>query len=129
MVMRFSQIIGLALLLMVCGCSKSRDDIAADMTQTLEQMSNTLGTVKDEASAKSAAIKMKEHCSRWQDLSAQADKVGAATGSEAEEIKSKYGPRMAVAVKSMMRDMLRISLHPNLSGPINDAMKDFSPPR
>jgi hypothetical protein len=121
-------IVGLGLAL-CAGCGDSPDSLMKDTLSNMKEMSGVLQSVKDEASAKAAAPKLKAIGARMQDLAKRGKDMNLSPEQQTA-LMEKYKPQMEEAVKGMFPEMMRIGTMGIKDQEFNDALKagQTSPP-
>jgi hypothetical protein len=114
-------IVGLGLAF-CAGCGDSPDSVMQDTLSTMKEMSAVLQSVKDEASAKAAAPKLKAVGARMQDLAKRGKAMNLSKEQETALVE-KYKPQMEDAVKGVFPEMMRVGTLGIKDQDFNDAMK------
>jgi hypothetical protein len=114
-------------LLALGGCSKTHESIADDAISKMKEMQNALKDVKDEASAKSAAAKIKTIAADLKKLKEEDDKLPKPTAEEKKKLDEKMKKASEDNQKELEQALTRILSDPKLAQPISEAMKDLSP--
>jgi len=111
----------LAILSIIIGCKSepTRDSVAAESVDTIEQLVVVLKSIQDEASAQAARPKLKELSDKFRQLQAQEKQLGEATKEQRDELK-KYDTRNEKALKEMIDQNARIRSDPKLSGALDE---------
>jgi hypothetical protein len=109
-------------LALATGCDRAPtpDSVMEDSVTVMEDLSKTLATVKDEASANAAKPKIKELSDKMKTLKEQADKMPKPAKEKEEELKKKYEDRMTKAMMSMVSEGMRISMDPKLKAAVGE---------
>jgi hypothetical protein len=74
----------------------------------LEDVTSTLGTVKDQPSLVAARPKLNELVKKHDDIKQEAQKLGAPTQQEKDAMLKYYGDRQAAGKKKLMTEMRRV---------------------
>jgi hypothetical protein len=116
---------GLALLVVACSSSSnSPDGIMKEMLGMMNDMTSTLSTIKDEASAKAAIPKLQELAQKGEDLKKRAEALKTKVSKEEEEaLKKKYEPQIKEATEKLMKETFRVATVPGAA----EAMKAMQP--
>jgi hypothetical protein len=116
-----------ALAMVIGGCGKSHESIRKDAMGKMKDMVDVLKTVKDDASAKAAATKLKEITADIKKLKEQDDALGKLSKEEEQKLDKQMEPEMKPIQDQMTAEMKRIAqLNPALMMPLMDAMKDMA---
>ncbi len=98
---------------LVAGCAS--DDADSMVKQTIAAMDETaqvMSTVKDEASAKAAAPKLKELAERRRKIEEKTATVKTPPPAEQAELQKKYAARLTEATTRLMQEAMRVSTVP-----------------
>src|SRR5262245_48764512 len=86
---------GLALLVVACSSSNSPEGMMKDTLGMMNDMTATLATIKDEASAKAAIPKLEELAKKGEEIKKRADELKTKISKDDEEaLKKKYEPQL-----------------------------------
>jgi hypothetical protein len=125
--MKKALIWGAGLALLVVACSKGAntpDGIMQDMLGMMNDMTATLATIKDEASAKAAVPKLEELAKKGEELKKRADELKTKVSKDEEEaLKKKYEPQIKEATEKLMKETFRVATVPGAA----EAMKAMQP--
>ena len=107
------------------GCSKpTAESVASEMTGKMNEVVDVLKTVKDDASAKSGAEKIKTIVEAFNKIKAQGDALPEA---EKKLLAEKKPKESEAVIKAVLQEMERIGkINPKLLGPIGEAMQGMS---
>ena len=98
---------------LVSGCAS--DDAESMVKQTISAMDETaqvMSTVKDEASAKAAAPKLKELAERRRKIEEKVATVKTPPPAEQAELQKKYAARLTEVTTRLMQEAMRVSTVP-----------------
>jgi hypothetical protein len=115
----------LVLALALTGCGDSRDSVIKDSISDMKKLVDVLKGIKDEASAKSAADRIKAITENMKAIKARADKLGKPSPEEDKALQAKYETEMKSITTDMGREMLRITMDPALREPMMQAMEQL----
>jgi hypothetical protein len=120
--------LGIALCVVLAGCdSKDPDAIAGKTVDKLEEMVNVLKGIKDEASSKAAAQKIKSIVQDLRELKKEGDAAGKISQAKEQQMKAKYQDRIQKAATDMRSEGMRIGMNPKLATPeLMEAMREMS---
>jgi len=125
--MKKALIWGAGLALLVVACSKgsnSPDGVMQDMLAMMNDMTATLATIKDEASAKAAIPKLEDLAKKGEELKKRAEELKTKVSKEDEEaLKKKYEPQIKEATEKLMKETFRVATVPGAA----EAMKAMQP--
>jgi hypothetical protein len=113
-----------ALIIVGGGCSKTHESIADDEISKMKDFQNALKDVKDEASAKAAAEKIKAIAADLKKLKEEDDKLPKATDDEKKKIEEKIKKASDENEKEMQAVMAKIGSDPKLAAPIMQAIME-----
>jgi hypothetical protein len=127
--MKKALIWGAGLALLVVACSKGSNSPEGMMQETLglmNDMTSTLASIKDEASAKAAIPKLQELANKGEDIKKRAEAMKTSnklTKEDEEALKKKYEPQLKEATEKLMKETFRVATVPGAA----DAMKAMQP--
>ena len=118
-------IIAIALVMtLAVGCSKpTHESIAKDANGKLKELLDVLKTVKDDASAKVASVKIKEIGEAMNKLEQEARALPKRTPEEEKAVKA----QMESNITAVSMEWRRIRLDHKLDLKLNDALRDLTP--
>ena len=123
-------ILGASLALLFVACSKgggnSPDGIMQDTLGLMNDMTATLATIKDEASAKAAIPKLQDLANKGEEIKKRAEAMKTAnklSKDDEEALKKKYEPQLKEATEKLMKETFRVATVPGAA----DAMKAMQP--
>lgn len=114
-----------AMLLLVAGCGDSPESVMDDTLATMNDMAAVLETVKDEATAKSAASKLEGLVEKMKSLKERADKMEKPSKEKEAELEKAYKEKMTAAGSRMMKAMMSAMQAPDAQKHLEPAMKKF----
>lgn len=120
--MRYSILIAASALLILSGCEKDHEKVMRDTTAKWKEAAAILATVKDEASAKAAAPKLREVADDLKTLQQTANHLGEATAKQKTDLNEKYGTDFLQAGKALQAEITRIKADAKLSAPLDQAL-------
>jgi hypothetical protein len=115
----------LVLMLQGCGSSATHDSVARDGIAVMKDFTETLKTIKDEETAKSAAPKMKQLGEKMKTLQQQKESLPKISAEEEKKITEKYTADGLGAAMSLMAEAERVNKIPGAKAVLDDAMKDL----
>ena len=92
------------------GCGNSyeqRKQLAYELIDEVNAMADTLETVKDKASAKATASKVKQHRERIAAIKKQAEELPKLSKSKSDELKADFEPKLKEAQKRLAKNVFR----------------------
>jgi hypothetical protein len=97
----FSAGVGLLLVFAVSGCGgpAKHEAVIKAMLEQMNALGDALDSVKDRASAKTAAVKINAICDRMKELGKDAEKLPKLTKADHDKLEKKYGPELEKVVK------------------------------
>ena len=118
-------LLGLALLVVACSKgSNSPEGMMNDTLGLMNDMTATLATIKDEASAKAAIPKLQDLAAKGEDIKKRAEALKTSMTKDQEEaLKKKYEPQLKEATEKLMKETFRVATVPGAA----DAMKAMQP--
>lgn len=115
----------LCTLALVSGCSKpTQESLTKDEIAKMKELAAVLHGVTDESSAKSAVDKVKSISADMKKIQADMNALPKPTDAEAKKILTDNEKEMSEAFSSLTGEVMRISMNPTLSKPLDAAMKD-----
>ena len=103
------------------GCfSDSHESLAAESMTTMKELTTTLETVKDQASAKAAKPKLTSLAEKMKKLNERQAKLPAPSEAEQKAMVSKHGKEMEDLQQKMMAVMMRIQFDPAIQSELKD---------
>src|SRR5206468_217056 len=102
------------------------ETLTKDMVGKMQDMANTLKTVKDKDSANAAAPKVKGIAADMKELKKQADALGKPSAETDKKIRNDYEKPMMDALGDLMREGMRIQVAGLMTPDLQAAMKDMS---
>jgi hypothetical protein len=126
--MKWAAALMLLIGLSLTGCKDSQEAIAEDAIDAMKEMTAVLETVKDEASAKVAQPKLKKLGEQMQALQARSKKQPQLTAAEQQALKQKYEKPMQEAVLPFAKELMRVTLNPQLHAATKDVRMSSQPP-
>lgn len=109
----------LPLLVSLSGCGKTHESLAEDQMKVMEDVVATLKTVKDEATAKAAAEKLKTLKAKGDELEKQMKELGEPPA----ELKTKYDEKAKKVAGELVGEMIRIQGIPDAAKHLNEVFK------
>lgn len=103
-----------------CNSEPTHESMAEETAQTLEDLTATLTSITDEASANAAKGKLKELAARFRELQQQKKNLGDASQEKEDELKKKYEDRLTKATKGMLTESTRIRANPTISSVLDE---------
>jgi hypothetical protein len=82
--------------------------LTQDLIKTFQSATEILTAIKDEASAKAAAPKLKKIGEKLRDLHKKALELGQPTKEQKERLKKEYKEKMEAAQKSLKKELQRV---------------------
>jgi hypothetical protein len=114
----------LALTLLFSACGGNKHEAAAEESiKLMEQIGTTLESVKDEASAKTAATKLEPTMTRMTALKKEMEALGKPADDADGAMQAKYEARMQAAMTKMMTQMGRVMGEPKWSAILQPVME------
>ena len=101
---------------------RSHEDVMDDMLATMDEISDVLAKVTDEASAKAAKPKLETLTARMQAIQKEANAMGKPDAATEEALQKKYEARLQQVMGRFMKEMMRVSQDPTISAELSDAM-------
>jgi hypothetical protein len=86
--------------------------LTEDLIETFKSATKVLTSIKDEATAKAAAPKLKEIGEKLRNLRKKAQDLGQPTKEQKEELKKEYKEKMEEAQKSLKKELQRVKKVP-----------------
>jgi hypothetical protein len=109
------------LLFVATGCGgDTHESLAAETMPVMRDMVATLGTVKDEASAKSAKPKLEAIAKKMKSINERRTKLPAATEADMKAMLDKYGTEMEELQQKMIPAMMAIQFDPKIQAVLAD---------
>jgi hypothetical protein len=112
--------------LVLTGCKDDHDAIAKKGVAKMQELADTMKTVKDEASSKAAATKVKSITADLQELKKKEEALPKITAEQKKKLEDTYTKPMETAIGEMMKESMRIAMNPTLMTPeLKAAMEDL----
>lgn len=99
--------VGCMVSLPACGGGNSHEAVAEKMASVMNEFASILATVKDDASAKTAATKLTSLGTKIKSINIQLDKLP----EPSDEVKKKLEAKFEGVQKKVMDEMMRIGLN------------------
>jgi hypothetical protein len=104
-------------LVFVAGCKDDHETVGKKMIDKMTDLTAALKDVKDEASSKAAAPKVKSIATDIQELQKKADALPKLSADEQKKLEDKYAKPMGEAMQGFMGEAMRIGFNPKLMTP------------
>lgn len=103
------------------GCGgDTHESLAAESMPLMKEMVDTLQTVKDEASAKTAKPKLQSIVTKMKSINERQAKLPAMTEAQMKSMIDKYGKEMEEMQKKMVGAMMAIQFDPKIQAVLGD---------
>ena len=109
------------ILLTVCGCERTHEDVLSDSLEAMKELSELLEGVTDKESAEAAAPEIKKVAGRLRELSDEMDKI-TLTDEQQKALESKYGAEGAEIIQALSVQRQRVLTDPELRQVLRDAL-------
>jgi hypothetical protein len=94
------------------GSDLKHEDILQKLLGTLQEITKTLGTIKDDASAQAARPDLKKQAEDFRETRKQSEKVPPPTPEARERIAKEFQPKFIAAKKELIAEMARVQRVP-----------------
>lgn len=116
----------MAVALLVGGCGKpNHESLMRQLFLKTREFTGVLKDVKDEASAKAAAPKLKAIATDLQKLKKEADAMGPPSQEAKARLMAKLGADFTSMMQDLKQESRRVSSDPKLQAPLKEALDDF----
>lgn len=117
----------LALLtLTACPGGDTHEKAAAESLTVMQDFTEVLAGVTDEASARAAKPELEKISKRMNEIQERMTKLGEPTAEQQQELEKMKG--FEETMKKFMAEAMRVGMDPALGPILEDAMKDMNPP-
>jgi len=99
------------------------EDIVKTMLATMDKITSTLATIKDEETGKAAHPDLKKGAQEWLALRKRAENVAPPTKEEKERLAKEYKPRLEEAQKKLCGEIARVQTVPGGKGVLLELSK------
>jgi hypothetical protein len=117
--------VGFVLVLNGCGGAPTHDSVARDSINAMKDFTTALGEIKDEASAKTTAPKLKKIAERMKTIEAQQKALPKMSEAEEKALKAKYEKEATELFGKLFAEGMRVAMIPGANAVMEDAMKDM----
>ncbi len=115
-----------AVVLLFGGCGKpTHESVMRQLFQRTREITGVLRDVKDEASAKAAAPKLKTLAAAMQTLKNQFKAMGPPSKESEAHLGAVLGEDSKSVMEDLTKELLRVSTDPKLQVPLKEAMADI----
>lgn len=90
----------------------SYEDVVKQMIETMDSLSQTLATIKDEESAKESQPTLKKTAAKWQSIKKQAESLPPPSREEKDRLAKQFKVKLEEAQKKLFGEVARVSLVP-----------------
>ncbi len=105
----------LSLVVVLGGCKRTADETADEMIESMEELTEVVGTIKDKASAEEAKPKIEKLKEKMDELEEEANKLKEEmSDEEKKKFEEKYKEKGLEAVGKLLKEMMRVSLIPGV---------------
>ncbi|MCI0381261.1 MAG: hypothetical protein L0215_27060 [Gemmataceae bacterium] len=84
------------------------EDIVKDMLKTMDTITSTLATIKDQETAKSAKTDLRKAADRWNVLKKKAGDIAPPDKGEKDRLAKQYRMKLEEAQKKLFAEVLRV---------------------
>ncbi|MCI0742344.1 MAG: hypothetical protein L0Y72_25210 [Gemmataceae bacterium] len=87
---------------------KKTEDIVKDMLKTMDSITSTLATIKDQESAKAAKTDLRKAADQWNVLKKKAGDIAPPDKGEKDRLAKQYRMKLEEAQKKLFAEVLRV---------------------
>jgi hypothetical protein len=98
-------------------------DIVKEVLVTLDKITVTLGTVKDEPTAKAAVPDLRKGVARFKELRGMAAKIKPPSTEEAERLRKEYREKLMTAKGKLLAEIARIKEVPGATQALKEVVE------
>jgi hypothetical protein len=114
----------LSLALIATGCKDDYDSVMKKTIDKMNELNTALASVKDAASSKAAAPKVKSITEDLQELKKKADAMPKPSADQEKKLKETHEKQLNETMGKLMGEMMRIGMNPSLMTPeLQEALK------
>jgi hypothetical protein len=88
------------------------EEVVKQMIATMDSLTTTLATIRDEESAKAAQAHLRKAADKWQLVKKNADKLPPPEKQEKDRLAKEYKPKLEQAQKKLFGEVARVSAVP-----------------
>jgi hypothetical protein len=90
------------------GGQRKLGDIVKDIVETLDKITSTLATIKDEGTAKAAVPDLRKAAARFKELRGEAEKARPPSNEEADRLKKEYRDKIKMSKGKLDAEVKRV---------------------
>jgi hypothetical protein len=118
----------LVVLLLPVGCGPTPHEEAMDkMVDCFREMTEILSTIRDEATAEVASLKLEAVKTKMKELEATMKNMEPPTPEEQRSLQKKFESEMQTVLMDFGNEMMRIMAIPGLGEEMGEALADLTP--
>jgi hypothetical protein len=92
------------------GEKSTYEDVVKEMLATMDQLTMTLSTIRDEETAKDAQPELRKAAGKWQAIKKKAEGLPPPSKEEKDRIAKQYKEKLEVAQKKMFGEVGRVRM-------------------